>query len=100
VADLSLILRDKILPQAKGKLRAECNVSLNVTDAAIRRLAEMADSDNFGARELERVFRNHVLLPVAEAAIASRKTTPATNVIMVDRLADGRLKIELQPTAS
>jgi len=100
VADLGLIVREKILPQAEGKLRAECNACLKITDDAIRRLAEMADSENFGARELERVFRNEVLMPAAEAALAAKNARPSTAcVVIVDRLADGGIGVTVQPVA-
>lgn len=46
------ILRDKILPQAQNKRLNDFNVRLRVHDAAIGRLAQIADSDSFGVREL------------------------------------------------
>ena len=100
IADLGIIVREKILPQAERKLLEECNVRLTLTDAAIRRLAEMADSDNFGARELERVFRKEVLMPAADAALAAKNATPASpGVVEVDRAADGRLSVALRKLA-
>jgi len=45
------ILRDKILPQAQNKRLNDFNVRLRVHDAVIGRLAQIADSDSFGARE-------------------------------------------------
>jgi ATP-dependent Clp protease ATP-binding subunit ClpC len=90
--DLGIIIRQRLLTQAAAKLLTECGVNLTVTDAAIRRLAELAESDTFGARELERVFRNHVLLPAVEAARAA--PPPAAMppfTVVVDRAADGSL---------
>lgn len=96
--DLGIILRDKILPQASVKLLRDCNVRLQVSDAAIRRLSELADSDNFGARELERVFRNHVLLPAVELAHVSNGPHVAEpGSVVVDQGADGRLTVAVQP---
>ncbi|MFM8497573.1 MAG: AAA family ATPase [Planctomycetia bacterium] len=95
--DLGIILRDKILPQAASKLLGDCNVRLQMSDAAIRRISELADSDNFGARELERVFRNHVLLPAAEAVHAVNHPAAATpGTVMVDQTADGSLNVVLR----
>jgi ATP-dependent Clp protease ATP-binding subunit ClpC len=97
VGDLGIILRDKILPQAQNKLLNDFNVRLRINDAAIGRLAEMADSDSFGARELERVFRNEVLMPAVDAVHAVRNSNPAgAHVVLVDREADGRLTVALQ----
>ena len=74
---------------------------LSITDAAIRRLAEMADSENFGARELERVFRNEVLIPAADAALAVKNANqPSAGVVEVDKAADGCLSVVLRMTAA
>ena len=101
VADLGIIVREKLMPQAERKLRQECNVRLSITDAAIRRLAEMADSENFGARELERVFRNEVLIPAADAALAVKNANqPSAGVVEVDKAADGCLSVVLRMTAA
>jgi hypothetical protein len=57
----------------------------------------LADSDNFVASELERVFCNHVLLPVVEAVHASSSSAAASpaastpRTVVVDRVADGSL---------
>lgn len=97
VADLGIIVREKILPQAERTLLEECNVRLTITNAAIRRLAEMADSENFGARELERVFRKEVLMPAADAALAAKSDSPSSvGIITVDRAAGGRLSVTLR----
>ena len=97
VGDLGIIVRDKILPLADHKLRADFNVCLTVTDAGIRRLAELADSEAFGARELERVFRKEVLMPAVDAVQATRASHPASGgVVVVDRDAEGRLTVALQ----
>lgn len=99
--DLGIILRDKILPQAAGKLLGNCNVRLQISDAAIRRLSELADSDNFGARELERVFRNHVLLPAAEAVhTVNRPAAAPPGTVVVDRAADGGLNVAVQQSGA
>lgn len=92
-ADLGIIIRERLLPQAAEKLLAERNVRLALTDSAIRRLAELADSASFGARELERVFRNHVLLPAVEAAQAvNASAADAPGQVVVDRATDGSLR--------
>lgn len=97
VADLGIITRRRLLPQAAAKLLAECHVRLTVTEPAIRRLAELADSDNFGARELERVFRNHVLLPAVDAARRAKdKSATAPVTVVVDLAADGKLWASLE----
>jgi ATP-dependent Clp protease ATP-binding subunit ClpC len=96
VGDLGIILRDKLVPQAQRRLLADLNVRLDVTDAGIRRLAELADSANFGARELERVFRKEVLLPVADVAHAAASPAPAApRSVLVDRAEDGRVTVAL-----
>lgn len=94
--DLGIILREKILPQAANRLLGDCNVRLQMSDAAVRRLSELADSANFGARELERVFRNHVLLPAVDMVHA--KTIPTQSppgTVVVDQTADGDLSVVL-----
>jgi len=94
--DLAIILREKILPQAANKLLGDCNVRLQLSDAAVRRLSELADSENFGARELERVFRNHVLLPAVDMVHA--KTMPVhtqPGTVVVDQTANGNLSVSL-----
>jgi ATP-dependent Clp protease ATP-binding subunit ClpA len=97
VGDLGIILQDKLLPQAEGKLLADFNVRLQITTAAVRRLAELADSENFGARELERVFRNEVLLPAIDVAQAARGPHPLPPAaVVVDSDADGRLAVTLR----
>lgn len=98
VADLGIIVREKLLPQAGDKMLTECNVRLTLTEAAIRRLAELSDSESFGARELERVFRNHVLLPAVEAVQgAPSPAAPTPGTVVVDRAADGSLSVVMQP---
>jgi ATP-dependent Clp protease ATP-binding subunit ClpC len=100
-ADLGIIVREKILPQAGDKLLAECNTRLTMTDGAIRRVAELADSASFGARELDRVFRNHVLLPAAEAVHALRSAQPsARGTVVVDRSPEGGLSVVLRADAA
>jgi len=97
VGDLGVIVRKKILPEAEVKLRAEFNVRIQATDAGIRRLAEMAGSEAYGARELERVFRNHVLVPAIDAIHAAGIAGPAHGgVVLVDRAADGKVAVTLQ----
>ena len=99
-ADLGIIIRERLLPQAAEKLLAERNVRLTITDAAIRRLAELSDSANFGARELERVFRNHVLLPTVEAAQAAAAPAAAPGMVVVDKSPDGSLRVQLAGNAA
>ena len=97
VGDLGIIVRDKILPLADRKLRADFNVCLTVTVAGIRKLAELADSQAFGARELERVFRKEVLMPAVDAVQATRASHPASGGVVVDdRDAEGHLTVALQ----
>lgn len=96
-ADLGIIVREKLVPQADAKLRATRNVQLSLTDAAIQRLAELADSEHFGARELERVFRKHVLLPAVDAVdAAGRPATAQPGTVVVDQTADGGLSVAIQ----
>jgi hypothetical protein len=72
-----------------------------MTDGAIRRVAELADSASFGARELDRVFRNHVLLPAAEAVHALRSAQPsARGTVVVDRSPEGGLSVVLRADAA
>lgn len=97
VGDLGVILREKILPGARRKLLDEFGLGLEMTDAGIRRLAEMADSEQFGARELERVFRNEVLLPAIRLADAKSGGAELTGSIVVDRAADGGVTVTLAP---
>lgn len=99
-ADLGIILREKFLPRADAKLVKDCNVRLRVTDAAVRRLAELADSDSFGARELERVFTRNVLMPAIDAAHAAKNVNPSTTgTVLVDRAPDGHLTVALEAAA-
>ncbi|MFM6174307.1 MAG: AAA family ATPase, partial [Sphaerospermopsis kisseleviana] len=97
-SDLENIVRERLLPQAVEKLLAERGLRLSLTDAAIRRIATLADSATFGARELERVFRKHVLLPASEAVPAALDHQPAAaRSVVVDCLPDGRLRAILEP---
>ena len=96
VGDLGVILREKILPQTQRKLLSDFGLRLDMTDAGIRRLAEMANSEQFGARELERVFRNEVLLPAITIADAARTGAASSTTIVVDRGADGGVSVELK----
>lgn len=100
VGDLGIILREKIVPQAERTLRGDFDVRLRVTDAAIRRLADLADSHTFGARDLERVFRNQVLLPAIDAVHAARAASSAVTggCVTVDRDADGLLTVAFDPS--
>jgi ATP-dependent Clp protease ATP-binding subunit ClpC len=92
--DLEFILREKILPELQRKLAAEHHLILSLTDAAIRRLAELADSEHFGARELERVFRNEVLLPVTEKIQHAADVNGNSNItLLVDCGVNGKLSL-------
>ena len=97
-ADLGIILRDKLLPEASRKLLETCRLRLTVTDAGRHKLAELCESDLFGARELERVLTRNVLLPATAMAGCSHSSKTDTNdELVVDLRSNGELTLFVRP---
>jgi len=97
-ADLGVILRDKLLPEASQKLLETCRLRLTVTDAGRYKLAELCKSDLFGARELERVLTRNVLVPATTiAGCAHPSKVDTTDELVVDLRSDGELSLFVRP---
>gem|GEM_PF-3378360 len=62
------ILRDKLVPQAQKLLRAQ-RIHLDVTDRALRYIADEGHSNTFGASYLKNTFQRLVLVPTATKAV-------------------------------
>ncbi|MCX7022528.1 MAG: AAA family ATPase [bacterium] len=62
------ILKDKLLPQAQKLLRTQ-RIYLDVTDRALRYIADEGHSNTFGASYLKNTFQRLVLIPATTKAV-------------------------------
>jgi ATP-dependent Clp protease ATP-binding subunit ClpB len=67
---------------------AERNVKLHISDGAIKRIAELGYSPEFGARPLKRAIQNHITVPISQFLLQH----PETQDIHVE-LKDNQLHI-------
>ena len=68
---------------------AERNLGLEITDAALERLAKVGYDPDFGARPLKRVLQREVADPIALALLKGEYVDG--DVVVVDATSDGEL---------